>query len=1457
MFSGSRRRQPPAQPLTRETADPNAATAAAAVFMSRRDSNSSLSSAAAAAALRARPMTPTNVAEVQSKRAHRRSPSLTSLTGSIRGRRELTRTPSVGSMMERTFRTPSPGRSPAPRERDVPPVPALPSVDQIMASQHTNGHTKGTRRPVLQTQPFRTASQKMKDGQATWFGGATAREAASPRRANAALQPASHAHDPRSGSISPSINFSYPRSRTLSPTPSVDDTLVYDPNSRRMVPRSEIVANLQTVLEAPRKPKKKKKQGVDRTGSHLAKGTVGGRIAAPAVEGNLRAESQPEFEVDQILEPTPVVVSESTFQQPQDGPVKKKKKKKKKKNTTMTKKQGQSEVQPGVAVAAQESQVEEGKGAPSIPLPAKEPSDINEDSKREDVGKQDDEQRRMDTANAASATAAVTPVSTKTQAMPDALRAAPNKQVCPPRVHSESPARSAHFATSSKDQLIVKHEPPPRSVSPRKSAMKLSTQARGVSPSDDGSSEASSNRRFSPQDIDDPALTRKKSARVSWDDSSTVVVGEGVIPQETHSPLIPSPQTKRPWHNVVSKFTKKENINIAADETMTPRPALPQFGSIREKKVREIEERPLVRPSDRTFPAGNGLAATSVGQSTDVLVGAAIAQDLASRNAANISKHREPLSAAQLSTGRNQDDMASSDDDLDTDVTTEPEDAPESTTSKGSGPVLPETLATPTKPLSMQSETNGGGGGVPVISVSHPSPRAKTPGEHTPPGSFPNDQDTTSDNTDDEESDSSGMSTPTRSVAPVAVSNGMADIVEEDEETENDRFSDACEDLEAVDGDGFLSLAAVVDSPATGKANAKDAHDKPDAVHAKDSFEAEQEFSTPVEEKAVGWENAKAYWKSLSIERRRQLEVEALSETGEEAATCQKEPKTETKEQVRVVTAPVHALGDERSYQIKPGTKWSDIEDDGDDERDTAVGKPKFVAATRSRGTMDTPPKLRTSMRQSMRSDAPRPVRDTSLDRPGGMRKSLRNSPTPTKAAKSRPIAANGSTGSASAAISPTAPGVGMRKSLRNSQFPGQSLRPTLSNSGRPASYHQRTTTASPMKEHKRNLSSDDLSSTSIIKPTLRRRGSGDSQSSFKRKRSGSRDGHNLRMSMRASMREPLSPSDPTRRFSLRSLSPPTLRRNSFSSLPPGTSPSMSGGTGRLRQSLRDRPQPSNSRLKMGGFKRSSGLGSKSMTGSRFADSSDEDEGGVTTSFFRSRFADSSDEDEPIPLPKSKGLPKSLRNGNGSNAVLPNRDSASPEPPDEDEELVQPKRGTVVNGQSSLRRSRSGRGTLSPMSPNDMPRPTTRRGSFMSMLRRKKHPSDKISKDVGESAARKDTNLERTAEELAVLRSSSLHERDSSWPLPDEEGTDVETGRPKEPARPSTSSGPPAKTKRSSFLRRRSTSQGMVGLGHPEVDHSEPVPEIPNEFITNELEQHQLHKKKKFRTLRKMFGIHD
>jgi serine/arginine repetitive matrix protein 2 len=95
-----------------------------------------------------------------------------------------------------------------------------------------------------------------------------------------------------------------------------------------------------------------------------------------------------------------------------------------------------------------------------------------------------------------------------------------------------------------------------------------------------------------------------------------------------------------------------------------------------------------------------------------------------------------------------------------------------------------------------------------------------------------------------------------------------------------------------------------------------------------------------------------------------------------------------------------------------------------------------------------------------------------------------------------------------------------------------------------------------------------------------------------------------------------------------------------------------------------------------------------------------------------------------------------------------------------------------------LRRSGSGRGTIaSPTMITSIAGPAkrpnhSRRGSFMSLLRRKKpEVNNKVRKSDAESPARRDTPLERSKSDLAALRverpsTPRLQKRHAAWPLP-------------------------------------------------------------------------------------------
>ncbi|KAM5346526.1 hypothetical protein ACJ41O_009531 [Fusarium nematophilum] len=1567
----------PSQPLTKDTANPNAATAAASAFM-RREPSVSLSSAAAAAALKARPATPTNVAQVQSKRALRRSASVSSTGSRDRGRRELHRTPSNGSMTERTFRSPSPSsaRGGDPSTQDVPPVPKIPNGQRPKTERKSPPHKRAT---SLQIQPFQTASQKMKDGQGSWFGAAAAGDMSNMRRA--AVVDNGVSTDPRPSSPS-SINFSYPRSMTeatsgldRSGSTGSEHTMVYDPNSRRMVPRAELLMLEQSIRDASEKPVRRQKHDGSRSGSYLSKGTVG-RVKGTAVEATTSPSTakkttqaptdtytvvtQQREKPKPVSEPTPKVKakpepesdleSDSGSEPSINQEVKPEYKSEVEREQTLVESESESDVEePAKLDTSNVDQTLETPPRAALPDHSvrKRPSVVHEAPELEEERKpqaveQAVPQHRPTLENEAVPAKSSLPSQSdperrelEDQGQPATIAATvenPKGSIRAARVHSESPARSPsrtpHFAATT-DQLLVRHEPPPRSLSPRKSALKHSSPTRDASPSEDGSDASGAFSNIQ----EDLGLARKKSVRVSFDDQNTVVVGESAEPPEPDLSQLPSPHAKKPWLSIIGRH-KRDSVSLDDDEKMTPRPALPSFGSIREKKTREPEERPLVRPLERSTspPAAssysptttNGRPAGNLEPSSDHAIGSLLAREQSSRNEANISKYREPLPPVVTSvesSGYISNSSLSSDDESESEAPTQeqlsgtPKSEVQAVANGNTGPL--------DSPPEAELKPNDN---VPTISISQASPRI--PDEYQPespqdffdvPGGFP--QDTKAVSGEPETSQSidaaSSITEPSKSAkvvtAPTPItpqrsfespsiapsSPQMHDIQEESEESEGSSiYSDAYEDLSDMEGDGFMSLDAIVDSPVKPTFSQK-VLEKAVAKSKENEVSAEGMPTKPPTQKPLqtpsDWENAKAYWRSLSAGERRQLEKEAMEETDEEVADKETKvaetvqpPKAKSKKQKKqkLAETPLKTSAEQavshksrdpaRVYQIRPGTSWPEDE----------VEEPRVkTEAAKSAGGA--------KLRKSMRGDEPRTFDHSPQVQAGGMRKSMRTGAAPMpgpqeshfrKSLRPEPEAA-------------AAASTGMRKSLRANGSPstGQKSTPSMRKGSRPTSYQPPATTE-PAQTHRRNHSEErEASSRLPIKPSLRRRGSDSSESSFRRARVGGGEGFGFRKTMRGSLREPAAPlSDggkSTSRFSLRSLSPTgsTFRRNSNTSSPP----LVMGG--RMRQSLRgDSSDASSSRMRVSGFGRVS-KGKKSRGGSRFGDSSDEEDAGPS---FRSRFVDSSDDEgTPTPRPKQKKVPKTMRNSASSNAAaaamgVPSsraEDEDSPDLPDSDEEPEQPvaPNGTFNSSprtNSKLKRSGSGRESLGALPPlqNDgdqttVPRPNhKRRGSFMSsILRRKKDPSDKISRNLSESASRRDTHLQRSTDELAVIRSNSgshpnnsrLQKRGANWPLQDEHHTREEEDQFEdgsqntyvvdEEKRPSTAGGagpsPASPPTKAGFLKRRSTSHSAIGLAHP----APPSSVDGQGYSLPEGSETGTPRKKKFGTLRKMFRLDD
>lgn len=1165
-----------------------------------------------------------------------------------------------------------------------------------------------------------------------------------------------------------------------------DRELVYDPNSRRMVSRAELQA-----LEQTARPKKNK-TSLNRAGSHLARGTMG-RSQGLAVDNGGPNEAQmaaaASLKSHRLEERQQMPEDREECYEEQHG------------LEYDTEKQSQElerPLAPEPPIRHTEISMSPASNAPELftpPLPdqhegglQRRPSMVREESE----SSQSEAELEAPTSTAAALDAVPVrhsvyphgvpspPQSENTDdQVPVELAAASTSSSEPAailagkperretqslrrqsRAHSNSPVRSAHFGPV-QETLTVKHEPPMRSLSPRKSALKRSP-SRGASPTGDRSDVSGVDTP-----TQEPPPQRKKSVRVSFDDGKTIVLGEAAGRGEADSPVPPSPQqvtigARKPWYSTLGIGRKKDAVPLEEDEVMKPRPALPMFGSVRGRKVSPlpVEERALVTPHEPFEEVSESpspeldrrmLASVDAGQSSDHALGAIVSSQGARTTEANISKQREPLPPVVTSIEGNGyiSDSASSADEAALLADTPKLQAEESVVSQAST-LVPPTDSGPQQKATEVKDFGAESGSVPSISLTQPSPQPEETERKREsylrfPGEFPETE---------TETDGESVSAPARQVTfepvvqqedakitahtPATVLATQPAVQEpEDDSGEGSIYSDAHEDFSDVEGDGFLSLDAVVDSSVLAtpprhvleKANAQRAEMVTPTPQSRGL--AQTSGSEPEDQ----WAAAKAYWRSLTADKRAQLEKEAVEEAGIEADLEDVQPeakKPRRKKSVEQRNAEKKAIEQQRiagvvadpsrTYMIKPGTKAGpdeyvppSVEASEPRAQQQQLAHEKTGSGMRLRKSMRAAPEPQpvetgTHMRKSMRGTTePQPV-ETGTH----MRKSMR----------------------ASAETEPVQSGTHMRKSMRTQPVEPQAPRQ------RPVSLQPLgiTTEISSNNTKHNRAASESFPAAAVLQSSLRRRGSDSSASSFRRARPAtSSGGFSFRTSMRAgtggsssNLQEPSEPQTSGHRFSLRGASPPVSMRTT------------------LRGERRRSNDSGNSYLRFPG---SSGKANKKgKQKSRFGDdSSDEDEG--LSRRFTSRFVDSSDEDvapaEPLPSLRTKTM-RSGRKGPPS-PPLPEEEELS----EEEAPAIagnEEKTPGVISADTSLRRSRSGRGL------DAAPR---KRGSFMSSVlrRNKKHNGTaKISRpEPMESAARRDTNLERSADELIALRTNSGH----------------------------------------------------------------------------------------------------
>ncbi|KAI0853589.1 hypothetical protein F5Y00DRAFT_257609 [Daldinia vernicosa] len=1557
MFGSSRRHRPPNPPLNSRTADPNAASAAASAFMSASNHkrSRSLSSAAAAAALRARPHTPTNVGEVQTKRTMRRSTSISSAgsaAAAVHSSRpaELRRTNSSSSMAERTFRSPSPRRAGSIQATDeCPPVPQIPPDHKKVSRQASTS---------VGMQTFKTASQKSKPGQSSWYtepsgdpSNVRTSDLPMKTRKPEPLKPQNiPSSSQRPDSRSSSVNFSYPtvfraQSPPASPTytqmpqfanpPSrrpaspprsnrasissitsgkSDLPMVYDPNSRRMIPRPTIDNDFYIKETGEKRSKKNRYSGTRRESNYLEKAT-GARTRETVIDADASERDPPKVEGLQTLgDPTikAITITPGPVQH-QEGPDNK----------------NQSPRLQGTNVSRSESPPLQtasnypGRSSPNLvtkPDVSGEPEDVSDED-----GATDQPSRKVLEAldavptrqsifgrpqnpplSGESARVAVgqsrtdrfmeqadssierTPENKTISAKNKPVVELSSKESYARRSNSNSPARQAHFSTTPSDNLAVRHTPLPRSASPIKSALKrTSSTSREVSPSEKGS-DISRSRDVSPLH-EETTTPRKKSVRVSFDDRTmATVVGESAGDIDESGP--PSlQQTKRPWYSNIGR-SKRKDFALEEDEIMGPRPALPSFGSVRERKPREPEERPLVRPQELVHPSdlrssvpnmrsGSGTPdEPSLSQSSDQVIGSIFVREQTPRNAPNISRFREPLPPVVTSvegSGYISDSVNSSDSDdellnsvggaSDTEdfpntQITQPDTQDNSQNNSQSNSTILEKGPVKSE-ASVPNEIQLPPHDIPEIAIIQPSPKVPEQGISAAgvleepffdvPGGFPDDG---SDKTRHIQPSPQSFNTKANndaSPSPIFEPKATVDPIQPevlpqttlatttlldaaDNESTDDSpsiYSDAYEDPLDAEGDGFLSLNAVVEKPIDKISPSQLSElpgDAPQGPYEKYQLPTDKQVGAaanilePVRHQD-DWEQAKAFWRSLTAEKRLQLEREAMEEAGAEGDEDEIERPIRKNSVKKTTTQQRTATGARPQTSTQP------------EDIPSANSAKVPVVQSKSKATQESPHQPATSsrMRISLRGEKPGQASD-------GMRKTMRSRAGGQINQPSRQAMQNEKSTSVST------------KPIRQQAQPTQELSPKRASSSFPSD-----------------------------KPPLQRRGSDASDSSFKRNRAARNSGFSLRSSMRPSSANPTQ--DITRssgRFSLRSLSPTgssfrqSLATNVTSGAPAPT----------MRRTLRSSSVSSQDRILSSIHFPSFGRPNKNPTtkrskkSSRFGDSSDEDEGEIAG--FRSRFDDSSDEENVRPSTSAQAGPLSRGTLRGSatgaagfrkSTPVPEVDEDSPALPDSDDEMPSPmqslrskapvgragltRSNSEALGTTTLTRSRSGRGGFdasvsTPTSPN-----RERRSSLMGILRRNKRadPAGKIQRSgLVESAARRDTRLERSSEQLRDLRSdsSSLRlqkrssvKRNDSWPL-GEPSRNEGIKRPNSAGNLPSGSGTGGAAQRPELNGRRSTSLGLPTAYQNERD----------EMIIDGVEHK---KKKKFGALRRMFGLND
>ncbi|QQK43294.1 woronin body major protein [Penicillium digitatum] len=579
MVFGRRKRSASAhhQPLSAPAAQ-SAQSAASHAFLKSQPSTASLSSAAAAAALRNSTPTPTLVENVQTKRMVQRRSSTHSHVNPVGGRRSaslsttLRRSSSNSSMSARTFRDQSPHRpatssgpvGSGPPPIDVPPLPSLPT--QFSPRKLPNRRTVSVE-PSIRSPPLSPPRAGMRGVDRERGRGSPIQLATHQRVTGLGTVPELE----RSASRN-SVNFSYPMgSRSTSSIAMPENT----PMSLRDAIQESIAEISDKIPKG--KPRTQPSGSLEESfvanqSGHLA-GSAGAAAQAVCVPnerpsanvqtGNVRNSPQEADALDQHTGKTMPVVTSAESEHPS-----------------------------------------------SRAVPERWPSTVREEPEDDDLNVEGIPIRK-----GRERTTSASPTADNVEAAPMPSSSSPSSGLQigqQPRRQSSSPGRTARFSrllsvAGTDDQV---HQPPLRSVSPVKSALK---HPRGGSLSPDGRVGVTGRALTSNELSDGTSVasdegsrvdTRKKSAKVSFDDEAEVVnlaASPPTSPEEYTSDFPPAGKAK-PRTNWLGVGKKKSPADFASDDdwdvVIKPRKVLPSFGSIRGSRGGALKRSPIPDFSD-------------------------------------------------------------------------------------------------------------------------------------------------------------------------------------------------------------------------------------------------------------------------------------------------------------------------------------------------------------------------------------------------------------------------------------------------------------------------------------------------------------------------------------------------------------------------------------------------------------------------------------------------------------------------------------------------------------------------------------------------------------------------------------------------------------------------------------------------------------------------------------------